>query len=70
MNVFSEFWYHCQIGFYYDDDDDDDDFWPRPPHAEVPGQGSNLCHSSDLSHNSDGARYLIARPPGDSVFYY
>ena len=28
-------------------------FWPYFWHVEVPGQGSNLCHSYNLNHNSD-----------------
>ena len=32
-------------------------FWSCPLLAEVPGPGiSNLCHSSDLSHDSDNTR--------------
>ena len=33
---------------------------------KFPHQGWNLSHSSDLSHNSDDARPLTTRPPGNS----
>ena len=31
------------------------------------GQGSNLHHSSDLSHSSDNDRSLTTRQPGNSI---
>ena len=37
---------------------------------KCPSQGSNPCHSSDLSHSSDSARSLTARPPGNSLNYF
>ena len=33
---------------------------------EFPGEGSNMSHSSDLSHGNDNARSLTTRPPGNS----
>ena len=36
-------------------------FWLCPWHVEAPGQGSNP------SHNSDNARSLATRPPGNSM---
>ena len=36
--------------------------------GKFPGQGSNLNHSRDLSHNSDNTGSLPAGPPGNSPF--
>ena len=41
-------------------------FWWCLRHAEVPGQGSNQCHISGLSHSSDNAGSLT-EPPGNSI---
>ena len=40
-------------------------FWAMPTawRRKVPGQRSNLHHSSDLSHGRDNARSLTTRPP-------
>ena len=37
-----------------------------PSIQKFPGQGSNLSHNNDLSHSSDNAESLTARPPGNS----
>ena len=40
--------------------------------CKFPGQGSNMSHSSDLSHNSDNARSLLLgyqETPGSTYFY-
>ena len=34
---------------------------------KFPGQGSNPHHSSNSIHSSDNARFLTARPPGNSL---
>ena len=39
-------------------------FWPHPQHAEVPGPGIKL------SHSSDNARSLTAEPPGNPFFNF
>ena len=42
-------------------------FGGAPSMQKFPGQGSNPCHSSDLSHSSDTIRPLTARPPWNST---
>ena len=37
---------------------------------KFPGQGSNQCHSSDLSHGSDHSRSLTTRPLGNPKSRY
>ena len=42
-------------------------FWPHPQHAQVLGQGSNPCHSSNPNQSSDNTVPQPAEPPGSST---